>query len=183
MYPKKFSDLFPDRHIPFDKDPHAAPRTAVIITNFDHLMDMNGTESMVSALADMSYRTKKFNVMLCVQSWKNAEAILTWNNRYKIRLVDCAERGMWHKEHVQKLIAELHPSFESWGSPDLLALETLGVEAGTPGFITIAAASGNKASDSDWLKEKAGCLAQQWRLGSRALGYLHVEVQCTVPVF
>ena len=164
--------------VSFDKDPHAAPPTAIVITNFDHLMEINGTESMVSALADMSYRTKRFNVMLCVQSWKNAEAILTWNDRYKIRLVDCAERGMWQPDHIQDLLLRLAPSLEPWTDDAKDALQRLGAIAGTPGFINAVAASEMRDSDREWLADKASSLAQQWQQGARALSYLHSEERC-----
>ena len=168
-WPSKFSNIFPNRPVAFEVDPFAAPPTAIIITNFDLLMEMNGTESMITALSDMGYRTKKFNIMLCVDSWKNAEAILQWNDRYKIRLVDCAEMGIWHKEHIEQQI----PVDLSDETRDNLI--QMGVAAGTPGFILIAMACNGK---SDWLMEQVRQTASQWHQGIRALSYLHSEATC-----
>lgn len=110
--------------------------------------------------------------------------ILKWNDRHKIRLVDCAEKSMWSETQVLDLISHLDPFLERWTDDAKDALKHLGTIAATPGFINTAATMSSCSEEQrEILSEKATSLALQWQHGIRALSFLHSEARCLNPAY
>jgi hypothetical protein len=152
MEDRQFSDFF------------SKPNTTIVIDHFDILMcDKNnrGDETLewVIKLIEESERTKKFNVLLVVNSWEQAQELVDAG----CKLLPGDAPARWTRGQLETLYASLSDKVKSTMSgkeDELLRLATL---SGTPGFLTFAA-HGERISP-----KYAAMHDLEWRRGMKGL--------------
>ena len=142
-----------------------AQDTTILIDHFDILMrdkkDNRGDETLewVIKLIEESEQTKKFNVLLVVNSWERVQELVDAG----CKLIPSDSPARWTREQLETLFATLPKrviSRVSEKKDELLCLSTL---AGTPGFLTFSA-------HGDQINSKIAAMHDlEWRRGSNAL--------------
>ena len=116
------------------------PPTTIIIDNFDCLTDCSMQsitlwKEMIIAMSEQSTRTKQFNVLICVTSWKRAAKILKWTDNNMMLIADDPEMAKWSERDIRGLV-DAHPHFRDWPVASIEELVRMGTAAGVPGFIS-----------------------------------------------
>ena len=142
-----------------------AQDTTILIDHFDILMrdkkDNYGDETLewVIKLIEESEQTKKFNVLLVVNSWERAQELVDAG----CKLVPSDSPARWTREQLETLYATLPERVTSQMSEkedELLRLATL---SGTPGFLTFSA-------HGERINPKLAAMHDlEWRRGLKAL--------------
>jgi hypothetical protein len=145
--------------------------TTIIIDHFDMFMcdkDNHGNETLelVIKIIEESEQTKKFNVLLVVNSWERAQELVDAG----CKLLPGDAPARWTRDQLETLYASLSDKVRSTMSgkeDELLRLATL---SGTPGFLTFAA-HGERISP-----KYAAMHDLEWRRGMNALYGRHFEL-------
>jgi hypothetical protein len=138
--------------------------TTILIDHFDMFMrdkDNLGDETLelVIKIIEESEQTKKFNVLLVVNSWERAQELVDAG----CKLVPGDTPARWTRDQLETLYASLSDKVRSTMSgkeDELLRLATL---SGTPGFLTFAA-HGERISP-----KLAAMHDLEWRRGMKVL--------------
>lgn len=139
------------------------PDTTIVIDHFQELMynDKRVAETLqfVRELIDDSKETKKFNVLLLVDSWERAQELVDAG----CKLVPSDSPARWTRDQLETLYASLSDKgriITSEKEDELLRLSTL---SGTPGFLTFSA-------HSERINPKLAAMHDlEWRRGMKAL--------------
>ena len=147
------------------------PPTTIIIDQFDDLMeDSNaGAKYMIIAMAEQSTRTKQFNVLICVTSWKKAKKILTWADGNIMLIAGDPNMAKWSEHDARRLIGA-HPHFRDWPADSIEELARMGAAAGVPGLISRIA--GLRIPSSQFAAQcgaSASRSREEWAQGAEAL--------------
>lgn len=164
----KLSDMLPPRKEEFSKSQTVPPPTSFVIDQFDHLMADSRTKNLLISLAEQSMRTKQFNMLICVTSWKNAEEILSWNGGEKIYILGDAGLAEWNQDDVKRLI-DNHKYFDDWPAESKEQLAVIGAEAGVAGFIVKIARQSISHDKLALQQDIATKLRLDWAAGKQAL--------------
>jgi hypothetical protein len=138
--------------------------TTIIIDHFDMFMcdkDNHGNETLelVIKIIEESEQTKKFNVLLVVNSWECAQELVDAG----CKLVPSDAPARWTRDDLETLYASLSDKSRSIMTEKEDELLRLSILSGTPGFLTF--------SSHGWriISKRAAIHDLEWRRGTNAL--------------
>jgi hypothetical protein len=97
--------LAPGGPVAFDLESANPIDTTIILDHFDNVMRMRNWESCLTSYAHMACGSRRFNLMLCVTSEKNAAQII---------LLNCGKKFKYLGEDI--------PNYSRWLEPEITAL-------------------------------------------------------------
>jgi hypothetical protein len=127
------------------------------------------SQEMLSAMAEQSTRTKQFNVLICVTSWKKAKEILTPADGNIMLIAGDPNMAKWSEHDARRLI-DAHPHFRDWPAASIEELARMGAAAGVPGLISRIA--GLRMPSSQFAAQcgaSASRSREEWAQGAEAL--------------
>ncbi len=93
----------------FDPESANPIDTTIILDHFDNVMRMRNWESCLTSYAHMACGSRRFNLMLCVTSEKNAAQIIQLNSgkKFKYLGLDIPNYGRWLEPEITALVDNL----------------------------------------------------------------------------